>query len=127
LKNLVGFIRDRYSGSLPKMFSSDPKELRKGPLRVSGIGPETADAVLLYGAKMPFFVVDAYTKRVFSRHGIIASAADYQTVQRLFMDNLPADTRLYNEFHALIVGVSKAHCRKNEPLCNSCPLAIILP
>jgi endonuclease III-like uncharacterized protein len=62
LKNLVGFIRDRYSGSLPKMFSSDPKELRKGPLRVSGIGPETADAILLYAAKMPFFVVDAYTK-----------------------------------------------------------------
>ena len=76
LKNLVGFVRDRYSGSLRKMFSRDPDELRRGLLSVNGIGPETADSILLYAANMPFFVVDAYTKRVFSRHAFIASDAD---------------------------------------------------
>jgi endonuclease-3 related protein len=127
LKNLVGFIRDRYSGSLRKMFSRDPDELRRGLLSVNGIGPETADSILLYAANMPFFVVDAYTKRVFSRHAFIAPDADYDDVRTLFMDNLPADTRLYNEFHALIVRVGKEHCRKKIPQCKSCPLAPFLP
>jgi len=127
LKNLVGFIRDRYSGSLGKMFSRDPAELRRGLLSVNGIGPETADAILLYAANMPFFVVDAYTKRVFSRHAFIAPDAAYDDVRNLFMDNLPADARLYNEFHALIVRLGKEHCRKKNPLCKLCPLAPFLP
>jgi endonuclease-3 related protein len=127
LKNLAGFIRDRCSGSLRKMFSRDPGELRRGLLSVNGIGPETADSILLYAANMPFFVVDAYTKRVFSRHAFIAPDEDYDDVRDLFMDNLPADTRLYNEFHALIVRAGKEHCRKKIPLCNSCPLAPFLP
>lgn len=126
LKNLAGFIRDRYSGSLRRMFSSDPGELRKGLLQVNGIGPETADSILLYAANVPSFVVDAYTKRVFSRHGLIAPDADYNTVQKTFMDSLPADVRLYNEFHALIVRVSKDYCR-TPPLCTLCPLVSFLP
>jgi endonuclease-3 related protein len=127
LKNLVGFIRDRYSGSLRKLFSRDPDELRRGLLSVNGIGPETADSILLYAANLTFFVVDAYTKRVFSRHAFIDPEADYDEVQYLVMDNLPASSRLYNEFHALIVRVGKEHCRKKIPLCKSCPLAILLP
>jgi endonuclease III related protein len=127
LKNLTGFIRDRYSGSLRRMISSEPGELRKGLLQVNGIGPETADSILLYAANVPSFVVDAYTKRVFSRHGFIAPDADYDTVQKTFMDSLPADARLYNEFHALIVRVSKDYCRKKTTLCTSCPLVSFLP
>jgi len=127
LKNLSGFIRGRYSGSLRKMLSGDPDELRRGLLSVNGIGPETADSILLYAANRPSFVVDAYTKRVFSRHAYIAPGADYDDVRNLFMDNLPADTRLYNEFHALIVRTGKEHCRKKIPLCKTCPLATFLP
>src|SRR5512147_898047 len=89
LKNLAGFIRDRYSGSLRRMLSSDPEELRKGLLQVNGIGPETADSILLYAANVPSFVVDAYTKRVFSRHGLIPPDADYDTVRKVFMESLP--------------------------------------
>src|SRR5512147_2396983 len=127
LKNLAGFIRDRYSGSLRRMLSSDPEELRNGLLQVNGIGPETADSILLYAANVPSFVVDAYTKRVFSRHGLIPPEADYYAVQKTFKDSLPADASLYNEFHALIVAVSKQYCRKKTPLCTSCPLASFLP
>jgi endonuclease-3 related protein len=81
----------------------------------------------LYAANVPSFVVDAYTKRVFSRHGLIAPDADYHAVQKTFMDSLPADAPLYNEFHALIVRVSKEYCRKKTPLCTSCPLDSFLP
>lgn len=127
LKNLAGFIRDHYSGSLRRMFSSDPGELRNDLLQVNGIGPETADSILLYAANAPSFVVDAYTKRVFSRHRLIAPDADYDTVRKMFMESLPADARLYNEFHALIVRVSKEYCRKKNPLCPLCPLVSLLP
>ena len=119
--------QEQHFGSLGKMFSRDPAELRRDLLSVNGIGPETADAILLYAANMPFFVVDTYTKRVFSRHAVIAPDADYNEVRNLFLDNLPADSRLYNEFHALIVRVGKEHCRKKIPLCKSCPLASFLP
>jgi endonuclease-3 related protein len=127
LKHLLRFIRDRYSGSLRKMFSDDPAGLRKNLLAVNGIGPETADSILLYAAALPFFVVDTYTKRILSRHGLISPAADYHRVQGLFMDNLPRDTRLYNEYHALIVRAGKEYCKKGAPLCEECPLKPYLP
>jgi endonuclease-3 related protein len=122
LKNLLVLIRDHYSGSLKRMFADDPAELRTTLLGVNGIGSETADSILLYAGGKPFFVVDAYTKRILGRHGLISYKANYHEVQSLFMENLPKDTILYNEFHALIVKVGKEHCRKRNPLCSGCPL-----
>jgi endonuclease-3 related protein len=122
LRNLLSFIHTRYSGSLTRMFSSDPELLRQQLLEVNGIGPETSDAILLYAGKKPFFVVDTYTRRIFSRQGLVSGNADYHFVQGLFMENLPMDARIYNEYHALIVRVGKEHCKKTKPLCGGCPL-----
>ncbi len=122
LKNLLEFIRADYGGSLKRMFAAEHGELRKKLLSVNGIGPETADSILLYGGGKPYFVVDAYTKRMFSRHGFIADGEDYEGIQRLFMKNLRRDGRLYNEYHALIVRTGKEYCKKKTRLCNSCPL-----
>ena len=127
LKSLTAFVAGRYRGSLKRMFADDPRTLREGLLGVNGIGPETADSILLYAANRPYFVVDAYTKRVFGRHGLIADGAVYHEVQQLFMGNLPADVRLYNEYHALIVRIGKERCKKNRPLCAGCPLEKFLP
>jgi endonuclease III related protein len=127
LKHLLEFIRCRYAGSLKKMFADDPHVLRRELLGVNGIGPETADCILLYAGEKPFFVIDAYTKRVFSRHGLISEKEEYHAVQRLFTANLPRNVRLFNEYHALIVRVGKEYCKKGEPRCNACPLEILLP
>ena len=127
LTNLLVLVRDHYRGSLKRMFADDPEELRKSLLGVNGIGPETADSILLYAAKKPAFVVDAYTRRILARHGFISYNAEYHEVQRLFTENLPKDTGLYNEFHALIVRVGKERCRKRNPLCSECPLESLLP
>jgi endonuclease-3 related protein len=127
LKHLLEFIRSHYAGSLKKMFAGDPETLRRKLLDVNGIGPETADCILLYAGEKPFFVVDAYTKRVFSRHGFISDNEEYHAVQQLFIANLPRDARMFNEYHALIVRVGKEYCKKGRPLCNECPLEILLP
>jgi endonuclease-3 related protein len=104
------------------MFSTDPARLRQQLLEVNGIGQETADSILLYAGEKPFFVVDAYTKRIFSRLGLIADNADYRTVQGLFMDNLAKNASFYNEYHALIVRIGKDRCKKAKPLCSDCPI-----
>lgn len=122
LRHLLLFIHTHYSDSLSRMFASDSAQLRQQLLEVNGIGPETADSILLYAGGKPFFVVDAYTKRICSRQGLISGNADYHSVQDLFMDNLPRDTRFYNEFHALIVRIGKEHCKKVRPLCSDCPI-----
>ncbi len=122
LKNLIEFVQNAYGGSLRKMFAEDPSVLRQKLLGVNGIGHETADSILLYAGGKPFFVVDAYTKRVFNRHGFIAADAPYHTVQKLFMENLGKNLVLYNEYHALIVRVGKEHCKKARPSCYGCPL-----
>jgi endonuclease-3 related protein len=127
LKHLLRFLQDRYSGSLRKMFSDDPGALRRNLLMVNGVGQETADSILLYAAGLPFFVVDAYTNRIFSRHGLISPASQYHQVQELIMHNLRRDPRLYNEYHALIVRTAKEYCRKRAPLCSKCPLKPFLP
>jgi endonuclease-3 related protein len=95
--------------------------MREGLLSVKGIGPETADSILLYAAHRPVFVVDAYTYRILYRHGMADDQASYEELQDLFMDHLPEDTSLFNEFHALIVKVGKHYCKK-RPLCDRCPL-----
>jgi len=94
---------------------------------VHGIGPETADSILLYAAAHPVFVVDAYTKRILERHGLLSGKAGYEQVRALFESSLPRDVRLYNEFHALIVMTGKHWCRTKNPLCDQCPLQKFLP
>jgi endonuclease-3 related protein len=121
LRNFLYFLEKRYVGSMSRMFQEEPERLREALLQVSGIGPETADSILLYAGGIPVFVVDAYTKRIFSRHRLIPDQASYHEVQALFMNHLPRNVRLYNEYHALLVKIGKEYCR-STPRCSSCPL-----
>jgi len=121
LKNFLSFLFNDYEGNIDRLLKEDGHLLRHKLLNVNGIGPETADSILLYAAEYPIFVVDAYTNRIFSRHGYIPADATYHQIQELFVGNLPKDTQLYNEYHALIVRVGKELCRKT-PRCNSCPI-----
>ena len=121
LKEFLSFLFESYKGKLKNMYSKDTQELRRELLSVNGIGFETADSMLLYALEKPIFVVDAYTKRVFSRHGLFRPDAGYEEVQKIFTANMPADERLYNEYHALIVRLGKEYCRK-RPRCKKCPI-----
>lgn len=120
IKNFLFFLNTNYSGSLDKLFSVNTEALRKELLKVNGIGEETADSILLYAGEKPVFVVDTYTKRVFSRHGFIKENASYQEAQALFMSNLPKNVNLFNEYHALIVALGKNTCKTKKALCNQC-------
>ncbi len=122
VKNFLDFLNTSYSGSIKRMFKESAKSLREELLNVKGIGPETADSILLYAGKKPIFVVDAYTKRIFLRHRYIDEDSDYQDVQRLFVKNLPNNVKLFNEYHALIVELGKNLCKSKKPLCNICPM-----
>ena len=102
------------------------EDLRRILLDVSGIGPETADCILLYALQRPYFVVDAYTKRLFHRHGLLPESVDYTELQEFFMDALEPDIAVFNEYHALIVRTGKDFCRKTKPRCGGCPLASFL-
>jgi len=121
LKNLVDFVMDRYNGNLDECLADETEDLRKGLLSVKGIGPETADSILLYAAKRPVFVIDAYTHRIMSRHHMFPEEGTYDELQNLFMYHLPDDHKLFNEFHALIVQTGKTYCKK-RPVCEGCPL-----
>lgn len=123
LKEFVAWLFARHGGSLERMFSGDWRELREELLKVKGVGRETCDSMLLYAGHQPTFVVDAYTRRLFSLLGLIPAAAGYEEVRALFMDNLPPDVELFNEYHALIVEHCKRHCR-TKPRCPGCPLHI---
>jgi endonuclease-3 related protein len=122
LKAFVLFLRKGYGGSLVRMFRRPTAELREELLSVHGIGPETADSILLYAGKHPVFVVDAYTRRILERHRLIREKASYEEIRQLFESNLPRDVRLWNDYHALIVIVGKNWCRTRNPLCDQCPL-----
>jgi len=124
LKAFVNFLFKEYRGDIEKMRKEELEKLRQRLLEVRGIGPETADSILLYGLKKPIFVVDAYTKRVLSRHGAISGEASYEEIQYLFMNHLPLDERLFNEYHALLVYLGKTVCKK-VPRCDICPLKSI--
>ena len=126
LRNLLDFIVEKYDGSLEAMFAAPFDVLRAELLGVKGVGPETADSILLYAGNMPVFVVDTYTHRVATRHGWIDHEADYHQLQELFHDSLPFDAKLFSEYHALLVRVGHHHCRK-IPKCNECPLRGMLP
>lgn len=121
LKSFLAFLHDEYSGSMERMFKENTWILREKLLGVNGIGEETADSILLYGGYRAVFVVDAYTRRIMGRKKITEDNWSYGKVQKLFMDNLPKDVELYNQYHALLVNAGKHYCKKN-PNCSNCPL-----
>jgi len=108
------------------MLATPVEQLRPALLATHGIGPETADSILLYAANQPVFVIDAYTRRTFLRLGLVPEADNYDGWQRLFMRGLALDAQLFNEYHALIVRHGKNVCRK-RPLCAQCPLSVVCP
>lgn len=122
LKNLVSHLVEGYEADLESFFSQKTSKLREELLSIKGIGPETADSILLYAGGHPVFVVDAYTFRILSRHGLCDETTTYKDLQELFMDHLPGEADLFNEFHALIVQTAKQFCTK-RPACEDCPLA----
>lgn len=126
LRILIEFIEREYAGSIDAMKAADTEQLRGQLLALHGIGPETADSILLYALDKPIPVVDTYTHRVFARHGWIGYEADYYQLQQYFFDELPIDTAIYNEMHALLVNVGHHYCRK-VPRCEECPLFDMLP
>lgn len=121
LKNFVEFLAAHYGGSMRKMKGEDQAVTRKRLLAVNGIGPETADSIILYALEKPVFVIDAYTKRVLSRHNIMGHDSSYEDFQGLFHHSLEKNAVMYNEFHALFVRLAKVHCR-TKPLCGGCPI-----
>jgi len=125
LKNFINLFINDFEGSTEKMFSGDGRKLRKKLLNVNGIGPETADSILLYAGRKPFFVVDAYTKRIFSRHKLISKDSTYYEIQEFFIKNLDKDVKLFNEFHAQIVMLGKTICTSKNPDCAKCPLTSV--
>jgi endonuclease III related protein len=157
LKVFVDFLDQRYKGSLKRLFACPTAGLREELLSLNGIGPETADSILLYAGNHPVFVVDAYTRRILARHAIVPEEASYEAARELmehalaFMADSPGQippqdlptpphapsrmstakrtvlTQIYNEMHGLIVGVGKNYCRKSQPQCDGCPLQKFLP
>lgn len=121
LKNLIEYINSCYGLDMARISREETSRLREALLSVNGIGPETADSILLYAFDRPVFVIDAYTFRILNRHGMADEQESYYDLQSVFMDNLPEDSKLYNEFHALIVRTGKEFCKK-KPLCKKCPL-----
>ncbi len=122
LRNLLDHICEVHGGDLAAFLGQDAASLREELLSIRGIGPETADSMILYGAEKPVFVVDAYTHRILSRHDIIPEDCSYDEIQELFTDNLEEDVPLFNEYHALLVRAGKEYCRKSSPRCDRCPL-----
>ena len=121
LKNFVDWLFENYGGDLTRLEHIGAERLRSEILGIKGIGPETADSILLYAQGREVFVVDTYTSRVAVRHGLIEPEHDYEQLQELFQSNLPADRALYNEYHALLVRVGKQFCRP-AARCSGCPL-----
>jgi len=121
LHNVLTWLCELHDGRFASMAASATDTLREELLGVNGVGPETADSILLYALNRPSFVVDTYTARVAVRHGLIEPPFDYHELQSLFMDHLPAEVPLFNEYHALLVAVGKDFC-KPKPRCENCPL-----
>lgn len=124
LKSFLSYLVRNYNGSMAKMKRKDIQTLRNELLEVNGIGPETADSILLYALEKPVFVIDAYTKRILYRHGIVTEDVAYHEIQELFHKSLLTDISLYNEYHALFVMTGKEYC-KPKPRCDGCPLEMM--
>ena len=126
VKAFISFLMENYHGSMAAMKREGVHLLREKLLSVNGIGPETADSILLYALGKPVFVIDAYTKRVLSRHKIMDHDKSYEEFQGLFHASLRKDLKLFNEYHALFVAVGKSYC-KPKPQCDKCALKDLRP
>jgi endonuclease-3 related protein len=122
LKAFVRHLQERYGGEMAAMAVGDPAVLRPELLRIWGVGPETADSILLYALEKPVFVVDAYTRRIFARLGHLAEDTGYAAMQEVFQSALPPDVPLYNDYHAQIVALGNNLCFLRKPFCGQCPL-----
>jgi endonuclease-3 related protein len=121
LRNFLHFLAQHFENSMARMAAADLASLRPALLNIKGVGPETADSILLYALDKPTFVVDAYTFRILSRHDLIAEGCAYEELRQLFMEHLPARVPLYQEYHALLVRLGKEWCRP-QPRCALCPV-----
>lgn len=126
LRNLLIWLEDRCGFDLEQLALQPLDTLRQDLLTVKGVGPETADSILLYALGLPTLVVDAYTARILHRHGLVPEDVRYGELQEYCMDRLPQDVALYNEFHALVVRVGNSFCKKRTPQCAGCPLEAFL-
>lgn len=122
LKALVNWLAESCDDNFDRLFATKTDILRQKLLVVHGVGPETADSILLYAGNKSVFVIDAYTRRIIGRIGLAPGKNDYESYQALFMDNLPLSTAMFNEYHALLVRLGKEVCRKN-PVCYRCCLS----
>ena len=124
-RKLKAFVEKlgNYDDSLEKMFAPDIPQLRSELLSIYGIGQETADSIILYAAGKPIFVIDAYTHRIMDRLGLNSDCGNYAALQAFFMNNLPPDVKLFNEYHALLVRHGKEVCKKSSSLCSGCCLS----
>ena len=122
LRAFLDFLAEEYDGDVAAMAREEPAAARSKLLAVRGVGPETADSILLYACGLPTFVVDAYTYRVLHRHGLADEAVAYDELTELFEANVEADVALYKQYHALVVRVGRERCRRGEPRCAGCPL-----
>jgi len=126
LHTFIDWIEDTHGGSLNLLFAQGAAPARAQLLQLKGIGPETADAILLYSGRHPVFVADAYTRRVLSRHGLLPAKASYESAQQILHQHLPVDQAMFNEFHALLVEAAKRYCHRNVAYCEECPLRSFL-
>lgn len=120
IQGFARFLLERWEGQLIKLLALARDEARRGLLGLRGVGPETADSILLYAGGHPVFVVDAYTRRIGRRMGLFQEDG-YGVVQDWFESRLPAHLELFREYHALLVELAKRHC-KTVPRCDACPL-----
>lgn len=122
LKGLVEFLYEFYGGDTANLRGGDLNTQRAQLLALNGVGPETADVILLYVAEQPTFVIDAYTRRIFYRLGWVPETVTYNELQALFMSHLPVEVPLFKEYHALLDVHAKLTCTKRAPRCVECPL-----
>lgn len=122
LRAFLDFLAEEYDGDVAAMAREEPAAARPKLLAVRGVGPETADSILLYACGLPTFVVDAYTHRILHRHGLADEAVAYDELKELFEANVEVDVALYKQYHALLVRVGRERCRRGEPRCAGCPL-----
>lgn len=127
IRALVEWLDSSHHGSLDALFNQPPDLARSQLLALRGVGPETADAILLYAGNLPFFVADAYTRRVLARHELLSSDGGYAATQQFLHRHLPANAGLFNEFHALLVETGKRYCKRQTAECKGCPLEAYLP
>lgn len=125
LKTLLSWVQSQYDGDLNRMLNSPSIELRQELIKLWGIGPETADSILLYAGGHPIFVIDGYTQRIMARLGLVDEKWSYQNLQNYFHQALPPQTELYNEYHALLVKLGAEYCKKQRPRCAECPVSTV--